>query len=131
MDYQFMRTWIAQKPGKKNCGVIAVAVIAEVSVGLAAEKIGKDGSTSTKQLVKGLRALGYECPDRLQRIPRPPLGIAKLIDPKRPRGSWHWVVVDGDKIFDGINGKPDGIVDWEKGAKMTSFLPVTKKDATS
>lgn len=122
-----MRTWIQQKPNKKNCGVIAVAVIAEVSVGLAAEKIGKDGATTTKQLVKGLRALGYECPDRLQRIPRPPLAIAKLANPKRKSG-WHWVVVDGDKIYDGINGKPDGTVDWENGWKMTSYLPIKKKD---
>lgn len=105
--------------------MIAVAVIAEVSVGLAAEKIGKDGATTTKQLVKGLRALGYECPDRLQRIPRPPLAIAKLVDPKRKSG-WHWVVVDGDKVYDGINGTPEGTVDWPTGTKMTSFLPVKR-----
>lgn len=122
-----MRKWIEQKPGKKNCGVIAVAVIAEVSVGLAAEKIGKDGATSTKQLVKGLRALGWDCPDRLQRIPRPPLAIAKMVNPKVHRSGWHWVVVDGDKIYDGINGKPDGTVDWPTGTKMTSYLPVTKR----
>ena len=121
-----MRKWIAQKPGKKNCGVIAVAVIAEVTVGLAAEKIGKNGATTTKQLVKGLRALGYECPDRLKVMPRPPLGIAKMVDPKVHKSGWHWVVVDGDKIYDGINGKPDGTVDWPNGAKITSFLPVKR-----
>jgi len=120
-----MRQWIEQSLKKKNCGVIAVAVIAEISVALAAEKIGKDGPINTKQLVKGLRKLGYECPDRLKRMPRPPLGIAKLTDPKRKSG-WHWVVVDGDKIYDGINGLPDGTVNWDKSWKMTSFLPVKK-----
>lgn len=121
-----MRTWIEQKPNKKNCGVIAVAVVASIPVNVAAEHIGKDGATTTKQLVKGLRSLGYECPDRLQRIPRPPLAIAKLKNPTRASG-WHWVVVDGDKIFDGINGKADGTVDWLKGWRITSYLPITKR----
>lgn len=106
--------------------MIAVAVIAGIPVNVAAEHIGKDGATTTKQLVRGLRSLGYECPDRLQRIPRPPLAIAKLTNPKR-RGGWHWVVVDEDKIFDGINGKPDGTVDWNKGDRITSYLPITKR----
>ena len=120
-----MRIWIKQQLGKKNCGVIAVAVIAEVSVALAAEKIGKDGATTTKQLVNALRKLGYECPNRCRKMPRPPLGIAQMRHPKRKSG-WHWVVVDGDKIYDGVNGNPDGTVNWMGYWRMTSFLPVTK-----
>ncbi len=119
-----MRTWIEQKPKKKNCGVIAVAVVASIPVNVAAEHIGKDGTTTTKQLVKALRKLGYKCPDRLKRMPRPPLGIAKLTDPKRK--NWHWVVVDGDKIYDGINGKDDGTVNWKDGWRMTSYLSISK-----
>jgi hypothetical protein len=118
-----MRTWIQQKPNKKNCGVIAVAVVASIPVNVAAEHIGKDGSTTTKQLVKALRKLGYKCPKRLKVIPRPPLAIAKLSRPNHK--SWHWVVVDGEKIFDGINGKPDGTVDWNRGDRITSYLPIT------
>lgn len=121
-----MRTWIEQKPNKKNCGVIAVAVVASIPVNVAAERIGKDGATTTKHLVKALRKLGYKCPKRLKVMPRPPLAIAKLTDPKR-KGGWHWVVVEGDKIFDGINGKPDGTVDWGKGWRMTSYLPITER----
>ena len=121
-----MRTWIKQEPKKKNCGVIAVAVIAEVSVALAAEKIGKDGSTTTKQLVKGLRALGYKCPDRLRVLKSPPsLAIAKMVTPTRKSG-WHWVAIENEKIFDGINGRPDGTVMWDTGWKITSYLPVTQ-----
>ena len=123
-----MRTWIEQKPNKKNCGVIAVAVIAEISVALAAEKIGKDGATTTKQLVKGLRALGYECPNRLvkSKLPWPKLAIAKLVSPERKSG-WHWVAIADGLIYDGINGTPDGKVHWPPGAKITSYLPITKK----
>lgn len=121
-----MRNWISQQPNKKNCGAIAVAVIAGVSVEDAVKAIGKNGLTSTKQLAKGLKALGYECPDKLQRTSRPLLGIARLRYPNESRS--HWVVVDGDKIFDGIYGNSDGTVKWKKGWKMTSFLPVKKKD---
>lgn len=120
-----MRIWIKQESGKKNCGVIAVAIITGVSMELAAKAIGKNGATTTKQLVCGLRKLGWNCPDRLQIIPRPQLAIAKLKNPKR-RSGWHWVVVDGDKIFDGANGKPDGTVDWLKGWRITSYLPITQ-----
>jgi len=120
-----MRTWIQQLPKKKNCGVIAVAVIAEIPVNVAAEYIGKDGATTTKQLAKALRKLGFQCPNRLQRIPRPLLAIAKLSNPKR-KGGWHWVVVDGDNIWDGQTGNPDGTVNWESHWRMTSYLPITK-----
>ncbi len=121
-----MRTWIEQKPNTKNCGVIAVAVLAEISIKDAASAIGKNGATTTKQLAKALRLLGFDCPDRCQRKPRPPLGIGHLTDLKR-KGGWHWVVIDGDKIYDGANGKPDGTVEWKKGWKLTSYLPVTKR----
>jgi len=120
-----MRKWIRQLPNKKNCGVIAVAVIADVSLSVAETAIGKKGSTTTKDLARGLRALGFDCPDRCQKIPRPPLGIGHLSDPKRKSG-WHWVVVDGDKIYDGIFGEPNGTVKWKKGWMITSYLPVTK-----
>lgn len=121
-----MRTWIEQKPNKGNCGVIAVAVIAGITVEDAAAVIGKNGATTTKQLANALRLLGYDCPDRCKVMPRPPLGIGHLTDPKRKSG-WHWVVVDGDKIYDGINGKPDGTVKWKKGWRLTSYLPVTPR----
>lgn len=125
-----MRKWIKQLPGKKNCGVIAVAVIAEVSVEVAAEAIGEKGATSTKDLAKGLRKLGFQCPDRCVRVkpdqPFPELAIGHLSDPKRKSG-WHWVVIDGDKIWDGMTGSPDGkTVYWKAGWKITSYLPVTK-----
>lgn len=121
-----MRTWIQQNKKKKNCGIIAVAVIAGVSLEVAQNAVGKRGGTSTKDLAKGLRSLGFDCPDKCQRSPRPQLGIGHLKDPNR-RSGWHWVVVDGDKIYDGIYGNPDGTVKWKKGWKLTSYLPVYPK----
>jgi hypothetical protein len=124
-----MATWIPQQSGKKNCGVIAVAVLTGVPVTVAAVHIGKNGATTTKQLAKGLRALGYQCPNRLVKfkLPLPPMAIAKMVSPSRKSG-WHWVAISEGKIYDGIFGTPDGKVNWPTGAKMTSYLPVTKID---
>ncbi len=122
-----MRTWIKQEPKKKNCGVIAVAVIADISLEEAAKAIGKNGTTTTKQLVKGLRALGYKCPNRCTKfkLPLPQMAIAQMRDPNRKSG-WHWVAIVNGRIYDGIYGSQDGVVKWPFGAKMTSYLSVEK-----
>lgn len=120
-----MRRWIRQEPKSHNCGPIAVAVITGVPLEKVYEVIGKKGNTSTKDVARGLRKLGYSCPRRLQREPRPELGIAHLRYKGERRS--HWVVVDGDKIWDGIYGNSKGNVNWPDGARMTSYLPVLKK----
>ena len=124
-----MRTWIEQKPKSHNCGPIAVAVIAGVTLEESIKAIGKTGSTTTKQLAEGLRKLGYNCPNRCRQMPKPPLAIAQVKSPTRKSG-WHWVVIDGDKIYDGINGKPDGTVRWASGERITSYLPLTKTNSS-
>lgn len=109
-----------------NCGVIAVAVIADCSIKKAIEVIGKNGNTKTKDLARGLEKLGYECPERLQRLKeRPKLAIAKLSIPNTHR--WHWVVIGGDKIYDGVHGNKKGEVSFPEGYRITSYLPITKK----
>lgn len=106
-----------------------MAVIAEVSVEAAATAIGKKGATSSKDLAKGLQALGFTCPTRCRKYilgrKLPDLAIGHLTDPNR-RSGWHWVVIDGDKIYDGISGNPDGTVNWKPEWRITSYLPVTK-----
>lgn len=120
-----MRTWIKQKPHSRCCGHIAVAVIAGISLEESKKIINRRGGTSTKHLAMALRKLGFQCPDRCRKMPRPPLGIGQLHKGKKKR-SWHWVVVDGDKIYDGLYGNPDGTVNWKEGWGITSYLPVTK-----
>ncbi len=121
------RRWIEQKAGTRYCGQVAVAVIAGITLEEAIKVVGKKGCTKTSDLVKALRKLGYKCPDRCQRLKKsPPLAIGHLKNPERASG-WHWVVIDGKKIYDGINGTPDGTgVRWKPGWKLTSFLPISK-----
>jgi nitrogen fixation NifU-like protein len=119
-----MRRWIRQDPKTKCCGQIAVAVVAGITLDEAIKLVGKKGTTKTKDLVKALRKIGFSCPDRCRKMPMPPLAIAQMRSPYRKSG-WHWVVVDGKKIYDGCSGTPDGTVKWH-GGKMTSYLPITK-----
>lgn len=122
----FMRKWIKQpiKP-KRCCGHIAVAVIAEISLEESRRIVNINGGTTTKDLITALRKLGFKCPDKCVRTPRPALGLAKMKKPSHKQ-NWHWVVVDGDKIYDGTYGNSDGTVNWKKSWKITSYLPVTK-----
>ncbi len=121
----YMRKWIKQIKGKHNCGIIAVAVIAGCSIKRAEEAIGYKGYTDTKDLQRGLMNLGFKCPGRLKRLKiRPKLAIAKLTYPDNSK--YHWVVVYKEKIFDGAHGNKQGIVNWEKDWRITSYLPIKK-----
>ena len=125
-----MRQWIKQPEGKNVCGQIAVAVIAGITLEEAIKLTGKKGCTKTKDLVKALRKLGFECPDRCKRMEKDrlykDLAIAKLFLPTRKSG-WHWIVIENYKIFDGINGNTNGSVMWPDGWKVTSYLPVKQR----
>lgn len=108
-----------------NCGVIAVSVIADCSIKKAIEVIGKNGRTSTKDLIRGLKKLGYVCSKRLKHLKeRPKLAIAKLSIPNTHH--WHWVVIYKDKIYDGVHGNKKGEVNFPKGYRITSYLPIKK-----
>lgn len=120
-----MRTWIRQKPKTRCCGHIAVAVVAGITLKESKELINRRGGTNTKHLVKALRVLGYQCPNRCRKMSRPELGLGQMKKPTQKNG-WHWVVVDGGKIWDGLYGNPDGTVNWEAGWRITSYLPLTK-----
>lgn len=123
---------MAQPEGSSLCGQIAVAVIANIDLTKSIELFGKKSSTRTKQVARVLRLLGFECPDRLKRKyeATDKFGIAKL-SYKGNRNSGHWVVIDNHKIYDGVWGNADGTVTWPVGARLTSYLPVTRKNLCS
>ena len=119
------RNWIYQSYKEKNCGQIAVSVITGKSLDEITKMIGHSKGTTTKELVKVLRSLGYVCPDRCKPMKQmPKLAIAQMKNIGRKYG-WHWVVIDGKKIYDGQCGKSDGTVNWN-GGKITSYLPITE-----
>ncbi len=121
-----MYKWKKQ-PNRPICGQVAVSVIANCSIKKAIEIIGKDKTTKTKDLAKGLRKLGFKCSTRLKVLKnKPELAIGRLKN-RKSNYSWHWVVIYKDKIFDGNYGDKFGKVKWKKGWRITSYLPVEKK----
>jgi hypothetical protein len=123
------RVWIKQPEGKNQCGQVAIAVIAGISLENAIEIVGKKGCTKTKELIKALHSLGFKCSNRCRKMPRPILGIAQVHvryskKDKIWSTNWHWVVVDNDKIFDGFMGNKDGTVNWPSSWEITSYLEI-------
>lgn len=117
--------WIKQNPGEYCCGQIAVAVATNQSLKKIVKLVGHDSRTNTKTLVKSLKKLGYQCPDRLKVLKqKPKLALAKLTYPDTR--NWHWVVIYKDKIYDGYWGNKHGKVRWKKSWKITSYLPIKK-----
>lgn len=124
-----MRTWIKQPDRKNQCGQVALSVILDIPLNVSIELVGKKDCTKTKDLIAVLRQFGFQCPDRCRKMPMPKLAIAQVHFPSDTdygwKRKWHWVVIDGDKIYDGIYGKPDGNVLWPYGSKITSYLPIS------
>jgi hypothetical protein len=119
-----MYKWIKQPSDQYICGQIAVAVIAKCSVNKVIKILKNDKHTKTKELAKALKKLGFKCPNRLKRLKhKPKLAIGKLTFPYT-KYNWHWVVIYKNKIFDGAYGNPNGTVNWEKGWRITSYLPI-------
>lgn len=120
--------FISQYDKRRNCGQIAVAALTEAPLKHVTELCGKRTGTATRHLVKALRALGYECPDKMQRIPVE-FGIAQLH--YAGRSGWHWIALGHGLVFDGMRSRPMPIAEYEEyqrkahKARITSFLPVT------
>ena len=120
-----MRKWIKQ-PNKPICGQVAIAVVIGKSLKEIIKIFGHEHGTKTKELVKVLRKFGYSCPNKLKRLKqKPELAIGKL--KHKLKKGWHWVVIDRDKIYDGVRGTKAGKVKWKRGYKITSYLPIKNK----
>jgi hypothetical protein len=123
-----MLKWIRQS-NKPNRGLIAIRVISGCSMNEVIKLTKCKDKTKTKDLSRALRKLGYNCPNKLIRLKQKPnLAIAKLTYPNTH--NWHWVVIENNKIFDGIFGNKNGEVKWKKNWKITSYLPIRKINAS-
>ena len=118
--------WLKQIK-KKNCGQLAVAMVTGKSIEKVENYFGHDHGTKSKDLAAALKHFGFSCSNRLLVMKeRPICAIAKLKYPSK--SGWHWVVVYKDKIYDGVWGQPDGTVEWPRGAKLTSYIPIEAKN---
>lgn len=119
---------ILQPEGSSQCGQTCVAMAASVSLERSIEAVGRSGATHTADIVRGLRALGVSCADRLVRISRkrPNLPRRAIVVILRPavmyerRAQSHWMLTWDGKIYDPGGRWPDGYDKW----RMTSYLEI-------
>lgn len=110
-----------------TCGQACVAMIAGISLKKAIEVVGKKGGTTTKDLVKALRKLGFKCGDRLKFDEPVFLAIVKEKFAKHEHEwdwHWHWVVYYNGNYYDpgrGVNPK------LPKGRRYSSCLEIRKQ----
>lgn len=121
-------TIVRQPEDSVQCGQACVAMVASVSLKRAIEAVGHGRSTHTRDLIRGLRALGVYCGDKLIRISRcrphfPPHAIIAIHRPAvrgERRAAGHWMVSWNGKIIDPADRYPDGFANW----KITSYLEI-------
>jgi len=125
--YTCIMKWIKQKKGMRNCGQIAIAVATNTPYKKIVKLMKHENGTYTSDLVRVLRKLGYKCPNRLKvfKKNKPQLAIARLTYPHK--SNYHCVAIDGNKIYDGCYGNKKGKVKWDKGWRITSYLPIKEK----
>jgi hypothetical protein len=121
-----------EQGNKRNCGHIAVAALTDQPLDKVTAIINRRGGTSTKMLIKALRALGFCCEDKMRHAryinSANAYGLAQLHDPSR--SGWHWVAIGGGMVYDGLRSGPMFIADYVAyqakayNARITSFLPV-------
>jgi hypothetical protein len=118
-----------------SCGQACIAMILGIDFDTACELVGHRRHTTTKDLIRALRAGGAECDDNLRMLrknDRPwwHTNTAILRHPDRHnRRKWHWCVYHDGYIFDSafpagptsIYWLGESAIDW---SRYTSFLCV-------
>jgi hypothetical protein len=101
---------------------------AGVSLDRAIESVGHARGTSTRDIVRGLRALGVPCYHRLRRVSlnRPvfPKRAVLAIRDGRGRNEWHWILHWDGQIYDPAGAWPER---YERDRwKITSYLEIER-----
>lgn len=118
---------VRQPAGRSLCGQATVATLAGVDLETARRAVGKGGKTSTKDLGRGLAALGYQLGDRRRHAqagkPAPELPTAgrwvgRLVYPDHTS---HWIAVWSGRILDPARGSDP---DYSDKFRITSLWPV-------
>lgn len=117
-----------QPAGSSLCGHCCVAMTAGVSVHKAVETIGHRKGTRWPDVIKALRILKIDCPNRARRInalPKPPFCIV-LLRSKRDKKFGHFCVYSHGAWFDPGYGfcKERRHHKWEPHIYPVSFLAI-------
>lgn len=115
---------VRQKPN--GCGLACVAMLAGVTLARAEAAVGKTRKTHTRDLLRGLRRLGFRPAPRLQRLTPDIVPPMRCVLKVRWRGTrdTHWVVHDrGGWVYCPAHGVL-ALADLRRRADVLSFLRV-------
>lgn len=104
-----------QPPGSNVCGQTCLAMLSGLPVSQLQRLIRKKGCTRPQDLMHGLELLGKRNVEKRQ---LPPTAIANLPAPSILRMQWeggsHWVIWNGEHIFDPVIGKPASLAGFKR-----------------
>lgn len=118
---------IRQPSGSNLCGQASVAMIAGITLEKSIAVFGKRSCTTTKDVIRALRALGISCGNGLVRLKKgeqkSSVCMVVLHFEGAPRSHGHWSV-----FYDGIYYDPaSGVGDtYSKEVRETSYLPIER-----
>ena len=128
----FGRVELVNQPGlSRICGQCCVAMLTGVSLRKVINLVGHGRGTRTKELVKVIRRLGYDCDSRLrhakkleEKLVRVDRALVKLTISFQK--NWHWLAWADGKVYDPGSEKPLRVSDVFGSllTRPTSFLEI-------
>ncbi len=117
---------VPQVTGVRNCGQVAVAALTGASLASVEYTVGHSHGTKARELRNALSQFGwYSDPRCYRKAVVPFFGLAKLrrADTKGS-GSWHWLAIDGEWVYDGHQSCPLRLKDYPEAAAIYFGVPV-------
>ena len=121
---------VSQKTNTLICGHCCVAMISGYPLSDVIDFIGHDRGTSTKELTRVLRKIGFSCSRRAKRIGKysilPDLCILISRSANNNKGNWHWILYNKGKIYDSRCRKPHEYEKYikRKKVRITSYIEI-------
>jgi hypothetical protein len=121
---------IRQPEGSSLCGHAVLAMVLDLSLDKACDRMGHSRSTRTRELVKALgpAALGSRLTRLSRRHPMPHTCVLKVCWKGTHKS--HFVLKTGSDIHDPLLTGPVTLEGWsqvlKKSGRVTSFLPVRR-----
>jgi len=118
--------YLFQPLGSNQCGQTCVAMLLGIPLNEVINEMGKDGATTTKDLVTILQAHGFETSNRRERIGKstefPDVCILSM--KIEGQSNWHWVLYVSSKYLDPDKGPLSHYPRKPDGCRFTSYIAI-------
>lgn len=118
--------YLFQPLGSKQCGQTCVAMLLGIPLNDVINEIGKEGVTTTKDLVTILHTHGFETSGRRERIGKSTkLPDTCILSMKiEGQSNWHWVLYVNGKYLDPDEGPLSRYPQNNNAFRFTSYIEI-------